>query len=120
MASKKDKEKIDVLYVESSSSMISYVPPIHLPPIYIPLLTVRYLFSIEKNHSHNKSPKELALSYFPPQKNLDYYTNILFQTGSIRFHPIYSKTSDSLNVRAILHILSNLFMKKIGECILLL
>jgi hypothetical protein len=108
MASKKDKEKIDVLYVESSSSMVSYVPPIHLPPIYIPLLTVQYLFSIEKNHYHNKSPKELALSYFPPdfhwipehpQKNLDYYTNILFQTGSICFHPIYSKTSDSLIVR---------------------
>jgi hypothetical protein len=83
--------------------MTPYVPSIHLPPIYIPLLTVQYLFSIEKNHSQDKSPKELALSYFSPdfhwipedpQKNLDYYTNILFQTESIRFHPIYSKSSD--------------------------
>jgi hypothetical protein len=65
----KPKSTLDVLYVvsktDSSSSMVSYVPPIQLPPIYIPLLTVQYLFSIEKNHSHNKSPKELALSYFP-------------------------------------------------------
>jgi hypothetical protein len=105
MASKKDKEKIDIdmLYVgsitKSSSSMVSYVPPIILPPIYVPLLTVQYLFSIEKNHPQDKSPRELALSYFPPdfywipenlQKNLDYYTNILFQTESIRFHPMYS------------------------------
>jgi hypothetical protein len=112
MASKKDKEKIDMLYVasttESSSSIVPYIPPIILPPIYVPLLTVQHLFSIEKNHSQDKSPRELALSYLPRdfhwipedlQKNLDYYTNILFQSESIRFHPIYSKSSDSLIVR---------------------
>jgi hypothetical protein len=60
MASKKDKEKIDIdmLYVgsitKSSSSMVSYVPPIILPPIYVPLLTIQYLFSIEKNHPQDK------------------------------------------------------------------
>jgi hypothetical protein len=112
MASKKDKEKIDIdmLYVssKSSSSMISYVPPIILPPIYVPLPAVQHLFSIEKHHPQDKSPREFALSYFPPdfywipedlQKDLEYYTNILFQTESIRFHPMYSKNSDSLIVR---------------------
>jgi hypothetical protein len=111
MASKKNKEKIDMLYVAStteSSSIIPYVPLIILPPIYVPLLTIQYLFSIEKNHYQDKSPRELALSYFPPdfhwiledpQKNPDYYTNILFQTESICFHPIYSKSSNSLIVR---------------------
>jgi hypothetical protein len=110
MASKKDKEKIDIdmLYVSSKSSMISYVPPIILPPIYVPLPAVQHLFSIEKHHPQDKSPREFALSYFPPdfywipedlQKDLEYYTNILFQTESIRFHPMYSKNSDSLIVR---------------------
>jgi hypothetical protein len=55
--------------IESSSSIFPYVPPIILPPIYVPLLIIQYLFSIEKNHSQDKSdksPRELALSYFPP------------------------------------------------------
>jgi hypothetical protein len=112
MASKKDKEKIDMLYVasstKSSSSIVPYVPPIILPPIYVPLLTVQHLFSIEKNHSQDISPRELALSYFPPnfhwvpenlQKNLDYYTNILFQTESVKLYPVYSKSGDTLTVR---------------------
>ena len=59
-----------MLYVasttESSSSIVPYVPPIILPPIYVPLLIIQYLFSIEKNHSQDKSPRELVLSYFPP------------------------------------------------------
>jgi hypothetical protein len=46
----------------------------------------------------------LALSYFPTdfhwipehsQKNLAYYTNILIQTKSVHFKPIFGKTSGS-------------------------
>jgi hypothetical protein len=101
MASKKDKGKIDskalVLKPESTPSLPD-------PPIYISLPSSQYLFSIEKNHSHITSPRQLALSYFPPnfywipehpQKNLAYYTNILIQTKSIHFKPIFCKTSDS-------------------------
>ena len=131
MASKKDKKKID--YSDSfcylcsnpestpfSPHPASFVPPIHIPPIYICLPTIQYLFSIEKDHSLNKTPNELALSYLPPdfhwisehpQKNLAYYTNILIQTNSIHFSPIYSKASDSLKIRGnIAH-----FVKIISE-----
>ena len=127
MASKKDKEKIDYsnsfCYLSSNPESTpphpaSFVPPIHIPPIYIRLPTIQYLFSIEKDHSLNKTPNELALSYFHPdfywipehpQKNLAYYTNILIQTNYIRFCPIYSKATDSLKLRGNLDILSNYF-----------
>jgi hypothetical protein len=70
MASKKDKGKGKIDYsmnpVPTPSNPISYVPPIQIPPIYIRLPSIQYLFSIEKNHTHTKSPNELALSYFPP------------------------------------------------------
>jgi hypothetical protein len=113
MTSKKDMEKIDyslylVSKLESTSFLpVTYTPHIHISPVYIRLPSVQSLFSIEKNHSHIKSPNELALSYFPPdfhwipeypQKNLAYYTNILIQTESIRFNPIFSKTSDSIKL----------------------
>jgi hypothetical protein len=63
----------------------------------------QHLFTIEMNRSHVKSPDELALSYFPPNihwipkhplKTLPFYTNILIQTESIHFKPIYGKISN--------------------------
>jgi hypothetical protein len=54
MASKKEKRKIDskALKPESTPSFSLIVDP----PIYIRLPSSQYLFSIEKNHSHIKSP----------------------------------------------------------------
>jgi hypothetical protein len=70
MASKKNKRKGKIDYsmnpVSTPSNLVSHVPPIQIPPIYIRLPSIQYLFSIEKNHTHTKSPNELTLSYFPP------------------------------------------------------
>ena len=53
------------------------------------------------NRASIKSPSDLALSYFPrnfhwipkhPQKNIAYYSNILKQTKSVHFKPIYCQT----------------------------
>jgi hypothetical protein len=91
------------------------------PPIYISLPSSQNLFYIEKNHSHIKSPKQLILSYFPPnfhwipehpQKNLAYYTNILIQTKSVHFKPIFSKTSDSLKLFGTIANIANFISEK--------
>jgi hypothetical protein len=69
MASKKDKEKIESQALVSkpeSTSSLSSLPIFIDPPIYISLPFSQHLFYIEKNHSHIKSPKQLILSYFPP------------------------------------------------------
>jgi hypothetical protein len=74
------------------------------PSAYVVVPYYLHLFSVEMNRSHIKFPGQLALSYFPlnfhwipehPLKNLAYYTNILIQTKSIHFKPIYFKTSES-------------------------
>jgi hypothetical protein len=104
MACKKDKGKIDskALVLKPESTLFLLVTSD--PPIYISLPSSQHLFSIEKNHSHIKSPGQLALSYFSPnfhwipkhpQRNLAYYTNILIQTKFVHFKPIFCKTSYS-------------------------
>jgi hypothetical protein len=102
MASKKEKGNIDSKALKPEST--HFFSLIADPYVYIRLPSSQYPFSIEKNHSHIKSSGQLALSYFPPdfhwipehpQKNLAYYTNILIQTESVHFKPIFGKTSDS-------------------------
>jgi hypothetical protein len=77
------------------------------PSAYVIVPYYQHLFSIEMNRSHIKFPGQLALSYLPPNfhwipehpsKNLAYYTNILFQTKSVHFKPIYCKTSEPLRL----------------------
>jgi hypothetical protein len=80
------------------------------PSAYMVLLYFQHLFTIEMNRASIKSPNELAHSYFPcnfhwiPEhlkKNLTYYTNILKQTKSLHFKPIYCQTS--LTKKIIFH-----------------
>jgi hypothetical protein len=72
------------------------------PSAYMVLPYFQHLFTIEMNCASIKSSNELAQSYFPhnfhwipefPKKNLTYYTNILKQTKSLHFKPIYCQTS---------------------------
>jgi hypothetical protein len=127
MANKNDKEKIDsmplVLKPESTPFTPSFLSlPIFIDPsIYISLPFSQHLFYIEKNHSHIKSPKQLILSYFPPdfhwipehpQKNLVYYTNILIQTKSVHIKPIFSKTSGSPKLSGSLASITNFISEK--------
>jgi hypothetical protein len=71
------------------------------PSAYMILPYSQHLFTIEMNRASIKSPNELAQSYFlhnfhwipeHPKKNLAYYTNILKQTKSLHFKPIYCQT----------------------------
>jgi hypothetical protein len=124
MASKKHKEKIEsqpLVSKPESTSSLSSLPIFIDPPIYISLPFSQHLFYMEKNHSHIKSPKQLILSYFPPdfrwipehpQKNLIYYTNILIQTKSIHIKPIFSKTFDSPKLSGSLVSITNFISEK--------
>jgi hypothetical protein len=127
MASKKDKEKIDSIPLVLKPESTPFTPsppflPIFIdPPIYISLPSSQHLFYIEKNHSHIKSPKQLILSYFPPdfhwipehpKKNLVYYTNILIQTKSVHIKLIFSKTSGSPKLSGTLASLTNFISEK--------
>jgi hypothetical protein len=62
----------------------------------------QHLFTIEMNRASIKSPNELAHSYFlqnfhwipkHSKKTLAFYTNILKQTKSIHFKPIFCQTT---------------------------
>jgi hypothetical protein len=77
------------------------------PSAYMVLPYFQHLFTIEMNRASIKSPNELAQSYFPhnfywipehPKKNLTYYTNILKQTKSLHFKPIYCQTSPTKKI----------------------
>jgi hypothetical protein len=74
------------------------------PSAYVVVPYFQHLFSIEINRAHIKFSSQLVLSYFPPNfhwipehltKNLSFYTNILIQTKSIHFKPIFCKTEPS-------------------------
>jgi hypothetical protein len=88
------------------SSQKSRVPFVKYdkPSAYVVIPYYQHFFSIEMNRSHIKFPGQLALSFVPlnfhwirehPLKNLAYYTNILIQTKSVHFKPIYCKTFES-------------------------
>jgi hypothetical protein len=77
------------------------------PSAYMVLPYFQHLFTIEMNRASIKSPNELAQSYFPhnfhwipehPKKNLTYYTNILKQTKSLHFKPIYCQSSPTKKI----------------------
>ena len=88
----------------SDASQMSRAPGIDYkkPSTYMVVPFSQHLFTIELNRSSAKSAGELALSYFPPnfhwipehpQKNLAFYSNILSQTKSLHFKPIFCQTS---------------------------
>jgi hypothetical protein len=72
------------------------------PSAYMVLSYFQHLFTIEMNRASIKSANKLSHSYFPQnfhwipehsKKTLAFYTNILIQTKSIHFKPIYCQTT---------------------------
>jgi hypothetical protein len=78
----------------------------HPPPTPYYYRDASKLFYIEQCHSNITRPLELIKHYFPPKyhfqpsepgKDLEYYSDILIQEGSIKLETVYDRNTTTKN-----------------------